>query len=134
MFKCLCIPVRDISCPLLSPPLQDSPGFFALQGIIPVSSLLSSFLLPLCPYQSIHPPPSSSVWPFIVRPSEVFSPPADGRPMSSPVFLSSGPYAGLHPPPTCAAGGTWLGCGQRGEGDSAPYDGLESLDASKTAR
>ena len=67
-----------------------------------LSRLLSPFFLflpPFCPYQFIQPPPSSSVWPFIVRPSEVFSPPTDGRPMSFPVFLSIGPYAGLHPPP-----------------------------------
>ena len=41
------------------------------------------------------------------------------------------PNEGLYPPPpTCAAGGTWLACGHRGEGDGAPCDGLESLDAS----
>ena len=34
------------------------------------------------------------------------------------------------PPPTCAAGGTWFGCGWRGEGESAPRDGIESLDVS----
>ena len=34
------------------------------------------------------------------------------------------------PPPTCTAGGTWLGCGWRGEGDGAPRHGLEFLDAS----
>ena len=98
MFKFLCIPVRDFLVPSF-PPLQDSPLFFALQGIFPVSSLLSSSLPTLRPYQSTQLPPSSSVWPFIVRPSEVFRPPADGRPMSSPVFLSSVPYAGLYPPP-----------------------------------
>ena len=43
--------------------------------------------------------------------------------------------AGLHPPPsTCAAGGTWLGCGWGGEGDGAPRDGLESLDSSSRRR
>ena len=32
----------------------------------------------------------------------------------------SAPYAGLFP--TCAAGGTWIGCGVRGVGDGAPRD------------
>ena len=105
--------------PSFSPPLRFT-RVLALQGIFPVSSLLSSFLPPLRPYPCILPPPSSSVWSFIVRPSEVFRPPADGQPMSSPGFLYSGPYVGLHPPPTCAAGCTWLGCGRRGKGDGTP--------------
>ena len=33
-------------------------------------------------------------------------------------------------PPTCAAGGTWLGCGRRSKGYGTPCDGLEFLDAS----
>ena len=33
-------------------------------------------------------------------------------------------------PPTCAAGGTWLGCGCTVVGDGAPRDGLEFLAAS----
>ena len=36
----------------------------------------------------------------------------------------------VSPPPTCAAGCTCLGCGWRVEGDGAPHDGLEFLNAS----
>ena len=129
IFKFLCFP----SCDGSGPPLSSPPIFSrVLSPPGHLSRLLSQFFLfasslSICLFLA---PPFSSVWSFIVRPSEVFRPPADRRPMSSPGFLSSGPYAGLHPPPTCAAVGTWLGCGRRGGGDGAPRDGLESLDAS----
>ena len=45
----------------------------------------------------IRPPPASG-HPLSVR-RKATNPPATGRPMSSPGFLSSVPYAGLHPPP-----------------------------------
>ena len=57
---------------VLVPSFPPPPRFtrvLALQGIFPVSSLLSSFLPLLCPYSCIQPTPSSSVWSFIVRPS-----------------------------------------------------------------
>ena len=44
--------------------------------------------------------------------------------MSSPGFLPQRPICRFAPPPTCAAGGTWLGCGWRVEGDGSPRDGL----------
>ena len=112
---------------------MSSPGFLSsglyaisTQVICPpghLSRLLSTLFLlpPLRPYKSIQPPPSSSVWYFIICLSESYQPSGcNGRPMSSPGFLSRGPYAGLHPSPTCAARGTWPGCGRRGEGDGAP--------------
>ena len=55
--------------------------------------------------------------------------PADQFPLL--VSRPSVPYAGLHPPPTCAAGGTWIGCGCGGEGDGAPRGGLESVVSSE---
>ena len=121
-------PISDGSGP--PPPLQDSPGFLALQGILSVSSLLSPKCLlsvRFCVVGRI--PPAASGHPLSFRrKSSALRLTADQCPLlvSSPASHKTG----LHPPPTCAAGGTWLGCGWRGEGDGAPRDGLESLDAS----
>ena len=129
-------PVRDGLVPsFLSPPSNIHPGSL-LCNILPVSSIFSSYLPPLCPFLSIQPTPSSVYSPHcpspIVRPSESYQPSGFGRPMSSPGFLPERPICRFAPPPppTCAAGGTWLGCGWRGKGDGTPRDGLESLDSS----
>ena len=117
------------------PPLQDSSGFLALQNILPVSSLFFSYLPPLRPFLCIQPTPSSVWTPH--RPSPIVCPSESYQPFGyQPTnVLSWFPDPAPHmqvctPPPTCAAGGTWLGCGWRGEGDGAPRDGLESLGSS----
>ena len=101
MFKCLCIPVRDVSVPLLSPPpiltqVTCPPGR--------LSRILSPFILfasslSISVYVSAPPPAASGPSSSVCR--KYYIPPADGRPMSSPVFLSSGPYADLYPPDLC---------------------------------
>ena len=111
----------------------------SFSNILLVSSLFSSYLPPLRPFLSIQPTPSSVYSPHlpspIVRPSESYQPSGFGRPMSSYVFLPQRPICRFAPPPpTCAAGGTWLGCGWGGEGDGTPRDGLESLDSSGRRR
>ena len=116
MFRFLCfLLVMVWSLPF--PSLQYSAGLLALLIIFPVSSLFSSYLPPLRPFQCIQ-PTSSSVWSPIARPPlsvhrKATNPPAIGRPMSSPGFLTQRPICRFAPPPppTCAAGGTWLGCG-----------------------
>ena len=112
------------------PPLQDSAGFLALQGILPVSSLFSSYMPPLRLFLCIQPAPSS-VW---SPPSSVPHRPSVGKlptlRLWTTNFLFCFPGPAFHmqsPPPTCAAGGTWLGFGWGGEGDGAPRDGLESF-------
>ena len=93
-------------------PLQDSPGFLALCSL-PVSSLFVLCLPSVC----VWPSPSSSVWSPVVRPTNVSRPPADCRLMPSPGFQR--PIWGFAPS-TCAAGGTWLGCGWRGSRRRSP--------------
>ena len=67
LFSLLCFHVSDGSGPPLSP-LQDSPGFLALQGILPVSSLLSSYcLLSVCFCVISRPPPAASGHPSSVH-------------------------------------------------------------------
>ena len=56
-------------------------------------------LPPLRPCLCSRPSPSSSIWSPVVRLSEVFSPLADGRPISSPRVLSSAPLCTFAPPP-----------------------------------
>ena len=91
-------PVSDGYGPPLSPPPR-----FTRVTCPPwhLARLLSPFFPfpPLRPFLCRRLSPSSSVWSPVVRPSEVFSPPSEGRSMSSPGVLSSVPYAGLHPPP-----------------------------------
>ena len=99
MFKFLFVfPSVMVLVPSFPPPSRFT-WVLALQGIFTVSSLLLFFLPPLYPYPRIQPPPSSSVWSFIVRPSEVFNQSAEGRPKSSPGFLYSGPMQVCTPPP-----------------------------------
>ena len=64
-----------------------------------LSRILSPFfqLPPLRSFMCSRPSPSRSVWSPVILPSEVFSPPADGRPMSSPGVLSS--VCRFAPPP-----------------------------------
>ena len=119
----------------LSPPSKICPGSLFSRTSFPSSSLFSSYLPPLRPFLSIQPTSSSFDSPHcpssIARPPESYQPSGLGRPMSSSVFLDQRPICRFAPPPrTCAAGGTWLGCGWGGEGDGSPRDGLELLDAS----
>ena len=129
MFKFLCFPSVMVLVPSFSP-LQDSAGFLAFHNILPVSSLFLSLMPPIRPFLCIQPTPSSVCSP-IVRPSESYQP-SGCRPTNVlswfPVQRPICSFA--PPPPTCAAGGTWLGCGWRGEGDGTSRDGLESLNAS----
>ena len=98
MFKFLfVIPSVLVLVPSFPPPSRFT-SVLALQGIFTVSSLLLFFLPPLYPYPRIQPPPSSSVWSFIVRPLEVFNQSSEGRPKSSPGFLSNVPMQVCTPP------------------------------------
>ena len=129
IFSLLRFPFSDGSGPPLSP-LQDLPWFLALQFLLPVSSLLlpiaSSLSVSVSSALHLHQRLSP-----VVSPSEVYNPTADCQPNT--LLMVSCPEAlrGFEPPPqTCAAGGTWIGCGWRGKGDGAPCNGLEFLDAS----
>ena len=112
------------------PPSKIHPGSLPSSAFCPYP--LSSFLLPplrlfLCRWPST---PSSVCHPSSVCRKSTNTP-ADGRPkLPSPGVLPSVPERVCAPSPTCAAVGTWLGCGWRGKGDGAPCDGLELLDAS----
>ena len=139
MFKFLCFPVDDDVVPSFFP-LRDSSGILA-PSVTSCPSPIS--FLPICPLSArfcvfSRPPPVYGP-PHrpspIVRPSESYQPSGVGRPMSSSVFPTQRPICRFAPPlPTCAAGGTWLGCGWRGEGDGAPRGGLESVISSFVAR
>ena len=95
-------------------PLQDSPGFLSLQGILPVSSLLSSKCLLSVRFCVVgRPPPAASGHPSSFRwKSSTLRLTSDQCPLL--VSCPASHKAGLHPHPTCAAGGTWLGCGWLG--------------------
>ena len=130
MFKFLCITVRDGSGPLLPPSSKIHPGSLPSRASLP--SPLS--FIPFC-LLSVHislfsrpPPKASGPSSSVRREYSSLRLTVDQCPLL--VSFPAAHNAGLHPPPTCAAGGTWLGCGRRDEGDGAPCDGLESLDAS----
>ena len=78
------------------PPLQDSPGFLALQGIFPVSSLLSSnCLLSVRFCVAGRPPPAASGHlSSFRRKSSALRLTTD----QCPLLVSCPAYAGLHPP------------------------------------
>ena len=104
----------------------------SLWNILPVSSLFPSYMPPLRLFLCIQPTLLQCLVPTIVRPPSsvrrrATNPPALADQFPLLVSRPSVPYAGLHPPPTCVDGGTWLGCGWRGEGDGAPRGGLESV-------
>ena len=84
-----------------------------------LARILSFFfqLHPLRPFLFIRPTTSSSVChPLSLRQkSSALRLTAN----QCPLLVSYLAYASLYPTPTCAAGGTWLGCGWRGEGDGA---------------
>ena len=73
-----------------------------------LARLLSPFfqLPPLRPFLCSRPTTSSSVWSPVVLPSEVFSPPADGQPMSSSGGLSG--VCRFAPPPPDLCGWCYL--------------------------
>ena len=102
------------------PPSEIHPGSLLQTNILPVSSLFSSYMPPLRPFLCIQPTLLQCLIPPIVRPWSSVRRRAT-NPLASadqcPLLFSrpSVPYAGLHPPPTCAAGGTWLGCGWGGQ-------------------
>ena len=122
MFKFLCFP----SVMILVPPFPPPPRFIRVP--CPprhLACLLSLFVLNASSLSvSVYSADHLQQWLGIPRPSVgrfVYNPPAGCRPKCpSPGVLSSVPYAGLHTPPTCLAGGTWLGCGWRGERDGSP--------------
>ena len=129
IFSLLQFPFSDVLGPPLSP-LHDSPGFLSLQCLFPVSSL----------FLHIDSSPSVSVSSAVhlqqrlspvVLPSEVFNPPADGRPNALLLVSCPAVIRRFSPPPplTCAARGNWLVCRWRGKGDVAPNDSLEFLNA-----
>ena len=77
-------------------------------------------LPPLRPCHSVRPPPPQQRL-IPRRPSGGLlwrTPPVDAD--QCPLLGSRAPHADVFP--TCAAGGTWLGCGLRGVGDGAPRD------------
>ena len=130
IFKILCFPSEMILVPSFSPPSEIRPG--ALLYITSCPSPLS--FRPFC-LLSVHnaysAAPLQCLVPPIVRPPESYQPSGSGRPMSSSSFPNQRPICRFAPPPpTCAAGGTWIGCGCGGEGDGAPRDGCESVDSS----
>ena len=121
------------------PPSEIHPGSLLLQEHL--ARLLSLFFLyaPSPPVSVYSADPLQCLVPPIVRPPSSVRRKATNPPASAnqcPLLFSrpSVPYAGLHPPPTCAAGGTWLGCGWRGKGDGSPRNGLESVVSSFVAR
>ena len=91
----------------LVPPYPSSkihPGFFLLP--------------PLCPFLCSRPPTSSSVWSPVVRPSEVYNPPADCRPNSLLLVSCTASLRGFPtPPPPRPVGlmllGLWVGVGAK---------------------
>ena len=107
-----------ILVPYFFPPLRDLSGRLALQNILPLSSLLSSFFL-LSVHNAYSAAPLQCLVPPIVRPPSSVRHRATNPPTPAdqcPLLVSrpSIPYAGLHPPlppRTYTAGGTWLGCG-----------------------
>ena len=115
---------------VLVPPLILPPRFNRFPCPLQFSRILSPFFLlpPLRPFLFSWPSTSRSVWSPVVHPSEVYSPPADCRTNSLLLVSCPASHMKVSPPPICAAGGTWLGCEWRGEGDGAPRNGLELLD------
>ena len=100
------------------------------QCILPLASLLSSHCLLSVHFCVVGRPPPAALSP-VIRPSEVYNPPADCR--QNALLLVSCSASRMKvciPSLTCAANVTWLGCGWRGEGDGAPCDGLEFLNVS----
>ena len=67
---------------VLVPPLLPHPIFTRVPCPVQFSRILSLFLLltPLCPCLFSRPSTSSRVWSPVVRPAEVYTPPADCRP------------------------------------------------------
>ena len=104
-------PFRDDLGSFLFFSLQDSSGRLALQNILPVSSLLSSFFLLSVHKRLFSRPPPVSGPPhrssLIVRPPESYQPYGSGRPMSSPSFPTQRPICRLAPPPPPDLYGWW---------------------------
>ena len=129
--KFLCFPLLLMWSPPF-PPSKIRPGALLSRTSCPYSSLFSSYLPPFRPFLSIQPTSSSVNSPHrpspIVRFSKSYQPSDFVRPMSYSFFLPQRPICSFAtPPPTCAAGGTWLGCGWGGEGDGSLRDDLESV-------
>ena len=111
------------------PPSKNLPGCFPSRASSPyplsflpfclLSIHISVFGRPLQQRLVLHCPSVGSLQPSGWRLTNVLS----CFPVQRPICRSASP-------PTYAAGGTWLGCGRRGEGNGAPCDGLESLHAS----
>ena len=106
--------------PSFFPPSEIRPGSLLLLEHLDRLLSLSFLYAPSPPVSmcSADSPPVSG--PPIVRlPSSVrrraTNPPSSADQFPLLVSRPSVPYAGLHPPPTCAAGGTWPGCGWGGK-------------------